>query len=84
MVTKHFERDDLAEAVRLDQDAVRFHPEEIVASLDGSGVDHIGALAVSGIAARRVLGCSPTRGQGEMHKSEKRFSQICFHDGVYI
>ncbi|CAM9692366.1 unnamed protein product [Scytosiphon promiscuus] len=46
MISKHFPRGDLAEAVRLDQDAVRFHPEEIVAALEGSGVDHIGALAV--------------------------------------
>ncbi|CAM9400430.1 unnamed protein product, partial [Hapterophycus canaliculatus] len=46
MVSKHFSRSDLAEAVRLDQDAVRFHPEEIVASLQGSGADHLGALAV--------------------------------------
>lgn len=37
---------DLVEAARLDQNAVRFHPEQIVASLEGSGVDHIAALGV--------------------------------------
>lgn len=46
-MTEHISRADLAEAARLDQDAVRFHPEEIVASLEGLGVDHLGALAVS-------------------------------------
>ena len=45
-MTAHITRKDLAEAARLDQDAVRFHPEEIVASLEGLGVDHLGALAV--------------------------------------
>ncbi|CAN0543525.1 unnamed protein product [Ectocarpus sp. 12 AP-2014] len=46
MVSKDLPEADLVEAARLDQDAVRFHPEEIVASLEGSGVDHIAALAV--------------------------------------
>ncbi|CAN0312629.1 unnamed protein product [Ectocarpus sp. 12 AP-2014] len=45
MVSKDLPEADLVEAARLDQDAVRFHPEEIVASLEGSGVDHIAALA---------------------------------------
>ncbi|CAB1104168.1 GT23 [Ectocarpus sp. CCAP 1310/34] len=45
MVSKGLPKADLVEAARLDQDAVRFHPEEIVASLEGSGVDHIAALA---------------------------------------
>lgn len=47
MVSNHLERDDLAEAARLDQDAVRFHPEEIEQALEGSGTDHLGAKAVS-------------------------------------
>lgn len=47
MVSKHPERADLAEATRLDQDAVRFHSEDIVAALDGSEFDHLGAKAVS-------------------------------------
>lgn len=45
-MSKDLPEADLVEAARLDQDAVRFHPEEIVASLEGSGVDHIAALAV--------------------------------------
>eukprot|EP00903_Cladosiphon_okamuranus_P005843 g5784.t1 len=45
MVTNHLDRSDLAEAARLDQDAVRFHPEEIEAALEGSGTDHLGAKA---------------------------------------
>lgn len=45
MVSKHLERTDLAEAARLDQDAVRFHPEDIDAALEGSGFDHLGAKA---------------------------------------
>lgn len=47
MVSKHAATKDVTEATRLDQDAVRFHPEEITASLEGLGVDHLGALAVS-------------------------------------
>lgn len=47
MVSKHLDRVDLAEAARLDQNAVRFHPEEIKEALDGSGTDHLGAMAVS-------------------------------------
>eukprot|EP00752_Nemacystus_decipiens_P018203 g16332.t1 len=46
MVSKHLERGDLAEAARLDQDAVRFHPEIIEQALEGSGTDHLGAKAV--------------------------------------
>ncbi|CBJ33653.1 Alpha-(1,6)-fucosyltransferase, family GT23 [Ectocarpus siliculosus] len=45
MVSKDLPEAELVEVARLDQDAVRFHPEEIVASLEGSGVDHIAALA---------------------------------------
>lgn len=47
MVSEGLQRADLAEAARLDQDAVRFHAEDIVAALDGSDVDHLGAKAVS-------------------------------------
>lgn len=47
MVSRHEERADLAEALRLDQDAVRFHPEQIEAALEESGTDHLGAKAVS-------------------------------------
>ena len=47
MVSNHLERSDLAEAARLDQDAVRFHPEDIEQALEGSGTDHLGAKAVS-------------------------------------
>lgn len=46
-------REDLEEASRLDQDAVRFHPEDIVASLEELDVDHIGALAVSLLLRQR-------------------------------
>lgn len=40
----HVSKKDLEEAVSLDQNAVRFHPEKIVESL--KEVDHFEALAV--------------------------------------
>lgn len=46
MVSKNLNQTEVAEATRLDQDAVRFHAETIVSSLDGLEVDHLGALAV--------------------------------------
>lgn len=47
IVSKHLPRRDLAEAISLEQDAVRHHPEQIVLALNGTGIDHMGALAVS-------------------------------------
>lgn len=55
MVSKHVERPVLAEAARLDQDAVRFHPEDIEAAVDGSGTDHLGAKAVSFVGSVQSL-----------------------------
>lgn len=55
MVSKHLARSDLAEAARLDQDVVRFHPEVIEEALDGSGTDHLGAKAVSCSGSSREL-----------------------------
>eukprot|EP00903_Cladosiphon_okamuranus_P007639 g7408.t1 len=45
IVSKHLPRRDLAEAISLEQDAVRYHPEQIVSALNGTGIDHMGALA---------------------------------------
>ena len=47
IVSKQLPRRELAEAISLEQDAVRYHPEQIVKALNGTGVDHVGALAVS-------------------------------------
>lgn len=59
MKSKDATTNDLAEAARLDQDAVRFHPEQIVASLDGLEVDHLGALAVSDSVVKQTWRVKP-------------------------
>ena len=46
MLSRHVSENDREEAMRLDQDAVRFHPEKIVDSLHYVKVGHFDALAV--------------------------------------
>ncbi|CAM9749320.1 unnamed protein product [Ascophyllum nodosum] len=45
MLSRHVSETDREEALRLDQDAVRFHPEKIVDSLRDIDADHFDALA---------------------------------------
>ena len=49
MLSRHVSETDREEALRLDQDAVRFHPEKIVDSLRDIDADHFDALAVRGL-----------------------------------
>lgn len=53
MVSKNVNQTEVEEATRLDLNAVRFHSDDIVASLDGLDVDHLGALAVSSLSVGR-------------------------------
>lgn len=46
MMSKNVPRRELAEAISVEQDADRYHPEQITLAVEG--VDHLGALAVSG------------------------------------
>lgn len=47
MATKLLSDEDQKEAIMLTLDAVRFSGQDIPNSLAGTGVDHLGALAVS-------------------------------------
>ena len=46
MMSVHVAKEDREKAIRLDQDAVRFHPEKIVESLDSFKTGHFEGLAV--------------------------------------
>lgn len=55
-MSKNVPRRDLAKAISVEQDVVRYHPEQIALAVHGTGIDHLGALAVSNIFRRYFQG----------------------------